>query len=153
MNYRPLMTLMLCFSSIFMAEATAESVYKWIDAQGNIHYGDRPQNDSAQTLRVAPPPPVDTASQQRLDALKKPGKDNQKKKEEAVKEAANPNSNKEVAKRNCAAAKENLVQLETASTFLVEKDTEGNPRIIPPEERTKKAEAMQKEVERWCNWT
>ena len=151
MKYRSLITLIFCFSSIFVAQA--ESVYKWVDAQGNVHYGDRPQNNSAQTLHVPPPPPVDTASQQRLDALKKQGKDNQSKKEAATKEAANPSSNKEVAKRNCSTAKENLAQLETANTFLIEKDAEGNPRIISQEERNKKAEAMQKEVERWCNWT
>jgi len=136
-----------------MAQAIAESVYKWVDAQGNIHHGDRPQNNSAQTLHVAPPPPVDEASQQRLEALKKQDKDSQRKKEAATKETANPNSNKEVAKRNCSAAKENLAQLETANTFLIEKDAEGNPRIIPQEERNKKAEAMHKEIERWCNWT
>ncbi len=135
-----------------MALAYAESVYKWVDTQGNIHYGDRPQNNSAQTLHVAPPPPIDAASQQRLEALKKQGKDNEHKKEAATKEAANPDSNKEVAKRNCSAAKENLAQLETVNTFLIEKDTEGNPRIIPAEERSKKTETMHKEVERWCNW-
>ena len=143
--------LIFCFSSIFAVQA--ESVYKWVDAQGNIHYGDRPQNNSAQTLRVAPPPPVDEASQQRLEALKKQDKDSQSKKEAASKEAANPNSNKEVAKKNCSAAKENLTQLEAINTFLIEKDAEGNPRIIPQEERSKKAEAMHKEIERWCNWT
>lgn len=136
-----------------MAQTQAESVYKWVDAQGNIHYGDRPQSNAAQTLHVAPPPPVDEASQQRLEALKKQGKDNARKKEATAKEAANPDPNQAVAKKNCSMAKESLAQLETANAFLVETDNEGNKRLIPEEERSKKAEAMSKEVARWCNWT
>ncbi len=155
MKYRTLITLIFCSSSIFLAQAQAyaESVYKWVDAQGNIHYGDRPQNNPAQTLYVPPPPPVDAASQQRLEALKKQGKDNERKKEATAKAEAIPDSNKEVAKRNCSTAKENLAQLETAGTFLVETDKDGNQRLISSEERSKKAEAMSKEIERWCNWT
>ncbi len=38
--------------------AQADGVYKWTDAQGRIHYGDRPQSNTAQPLNIKPAPPV-----------------------------------------------------------------------------------------------
>ena len=157
MKYRPLITLLICFLSFFSSTlfppAYAESVYKWVDAQGNIHYGDRPQGNATQTLRVVPAPPVDTASQQRLEALKKQDKNNTSKKEAEAKAERAPESNKEVAKRNCSVAKQNLAQLENSGLFLIEKDKDGTDRLMPPEERSKNTEAARKDIERWCNWT
>jgi len=52
--------------------AQADGVYKWMDAQGHIHYGDRPQSNTAQPLNIPPPPPVDEALRQRREAMGKP---------------------------------------------------------------------------------
>ena len=151
MKYRLLLALIFCYLNLFIAQVSAESVYKWVDAQGNVHYGDHPQG-AAQPLHVTPPPPVDAASQQRLEALKKQGKDNERKKEAAAKTMENPGSNQAVAKRNCAIAKANLTQLEGNTDFLIDKDAEGNNRLMPPEERSKNTETVRRDVEFWCKW-
>ena len=41
--------------SLASAFATAE-VYKWVDAQGNVHYGDRPPAAGVDSRSIAPPP-------------------------------------------------------------------------------------------------
>ncbi len=153
MKYRPLSTLTFFFITFFIAHANAESVYKWVDEQGNIHYGDRPQDAAAQTLHVPLPPPVDEASQQRLNALIKQSKDttNKKEKETATaKSATKSDPSKEEMEKNCSMAKENLAKLEGASALLFEADKDGNRRILPLEERNKTTETMRKETERWC---
>ena len=151
MKYRPLSTLTFCFITFFIAHANAESVYKWVDDQGNIHYGDRPQDAAAQTLHVPSPPPADEASQQRLNALIKQGKDTANKKEkETAKSAAKSGPSKEEMEKNCSIAKENLAKLEGASALLFETDKDGNRRILPLEERNKTTETMRKETEHWC---
>ncbi|MGH8399705.1 MAG: DUF4124 domain-containing protein, partial [Gammaproteobacteria bacterium] len=34
--------------------AQADQVYKWVDAQGNVHYSDKP-HPGAQKVKIAPP--------------------------------------------------------------------------------------------------
>ena len=53
------------------APVQADSVYKWIDAQGRIHYGDRPQSNTAQPLNIRPAPPVDGGTRQQQEAISK----------------------------------------------------------------------------------
>lgn len=39
------------------AAVQADKLYRWVDDQGRVHYGDRPpQNQRAQTLKLRPPP-------------------------------------------------------------------------------------------------
>lgn len=150
MKYYLPATLVFCFIS-FMSHASAENVYKWVDAQGNIHYGDRPQDTAAQTLHVPSPPPVDEASQKRLEALIKQGKGTASSKETATaKSATTSGPSKEEMEKNCSIAQENLAKLEGASALLFEADKDGNRRILPLEERSKTTESMRKETERWC---
>ncbi|MEQ6340267.1 MAG: DUF4124 domain-containing protein [Gammaproteobacteria bacterium] len=49
--------------------AQADGVYKWTDAQGRIHYGDRPQSNTAQPLNIRPAPPVDEGLRQQREAV------------------------------------------------------------------------------------
>lgn len=142
---------MFCLSSIYFAQVHAESVYKWVDTQGNTHYGDRSQGNATQTLRVTPPPPVDEASQQRLQALKKQGSASTLKKDALPTTAAEkPGPSKEEMEKNCSLAKENLAQLEGVGALLFETDKEGNRRLLTLEERSKTTETMHQETERWC---
>ncbi len=142
---------MFCLSIIYFTQVHAESVYKWVDTQGNIHYGDRSQGNAAQTLRVAPPPPVDVASQQRLQALKKQGSTPTLKKDTSpANAAAKPGPSKEEMEKNCSMAKENLAQLEGVGALLFETDKDGNRRLLTLEERSKTTETMHQETERWC---
>ncbi len=151
MKYSPIIAIIICFTGTLITSASAESVYKWVDAEGKVHYGDRPEAPAAQTLRVPPAPPVDTASQQRLEALKRQGKDNEQKKEmAAAAAAANAGPSQEEMEKHCAASKQNLAQLEGAGALLFENDKDGNRRLLPLEERSKTTETMRKEVERWC---
>jgi hypothetical protein len=53
------------------ATVQADGVYKWIDAQGRIHYGDRPQSNTAQPLNIRPAPPVDEGLRQQREAISK----------------------------------------------------------------------------------
>ena len=39
--------------------AVAE-IYKWVDAQGNVHYGDKPPDQPAETMDIRTAPPTST---------------------------------------------------------------------------------------------
>ena len=48
--------LIIC--SLLFAAVAIGAVYKWVDDEGNVHYGDTPPNDHEQkTIEIAPAPP------------------------------------------------------------------------------------------------
>lgn len=52
-----------------MVLATAQAgVYKWVDEDGQIHFGDQPKK-AAERVKVHKPPVIDAATQERIDRL------------------------------------------------------------------------------------
>lgn len=60
---------------LLLASQVSAEIYKWVDAQGNVHYGDEPQGAGAKPMRQLPglstysPPPLPTRKQ--LEEVKK----------------------------------------------------------------------------------
>lgn len=57
---------LLLISIPFAGTAGAADIYRWVDADGNVHFGDTPPDDrSVEQVEVRPPigdsPPVDAA--------------------------------------------------------------------------------------------
>lgn len=51
--------VLLVVVSVLSVAAHAQAVYKWTDARGVVHYGDRPPADAQpQQVDIAPPPPA-----------------------------------------------------------------------------------------------
>lgn len=51
-------------------DAVAQGVYKWTDANGVTHYGDRPPATAdAESVAIDPAPAIDAAAASRIDAL------------------------------------------------------------------------------------
>ena len=46
--------------------ATAE-VYKWVDEDGRVHFGDRPQAEDAEAIELKPAAPATTGARQRYE--------------------------------------------------------------------------------------
>ncbi len=70
-------TLFILLVSCLLSVAGADSIYKWVDAQGNVHYGDEPGQSSAQKMKQLPglstyaPPPIKV---ERSEPVKERGK-------------------------------------------------------------------------------
>ena len=47
-------TLFILLVSCILSIASADSIYKWTDAQGNVHYGDEPGQSSAKKMNQLP---------------------------------------------------------------------------------------------------
>ena len=62
--------LIIC--SLLFAAAAIGTVYKWVDDEGNVHYGDSPPKDQQrETIDIAPAPPPKTIIDE-LDRAKQP---------------------------------------------------------------------------------
>lgn len=131
--------------ALLAAPAGAE-IYKWTDAQGEIHYGDQPpssttpkpfhlQTSEAAEVRAA------EARRQAADQAARKRLEQGKAREAASKQLA---ANEEEARRkaeNCQRARANLEMLQRANLRLTTVDSQGQTRVLD-------AAARQAEMER-----
>ena len=73
---RTFLSIVAALLPILHGNADAQQIYKWTDASGQVHYGEKKPDDAAQvqTLDIAPPPPApssadSTAEIARINAL------------------------------------------------------------------------------------
>lgn len=127
-------------------------VYKWTDADGRVHYGDRPGNSNAVTIKTTHlKPATDTGELQRLqdrqyllDTLDA-NREKQKKRQAEIKAAES------LKQSNCEKARGRLGGMQNSS-FLYEKTADpDNPRILSQEEYDTAVNSARHDVDVWCN--
>ena len=128
-------------------------VYKWVDADGKVHYGDRPNSGSAKEIKVKPAPSPSTGSkhtienQKAIDSWLKARdieRRNNKKREAALK--------KERAKqqRKCAKLKNELSDLERGGVVWYKLDETGKRHYYSEKEIASDIEDLKKIIKRNC---
>ena len=125
---------------LFFSNAVLAEMYKWVDENGNVHYGDRPPSKS-QSEKMKPAPAADEKEAQRLkerttkilqqqnqvDAARRKDKQASKKSE----------SKKVSIEKRCKYAKAELVFYKNRGKHSV-LDQEGNLTKVKPAERKQK---------------
>jgi len=131
----------------------AGGVYKWVDEQGRVHYGERPPASSqSQEMQLKQQPtqglsvdePSREEQQQRLlRAFEE---------ERAQKEEAKQKSKAEAAERerNCGRARDRLTRYQR-SGFIYDIDQQGNRRILNDAEREATMREAEAAVRHWCD--
>ena len=138
-------TLLLLFSTLVSA-----GVFKWVDADGNVHYGDRPTKTSEQvnieTHQSNVPMGDEEAraeKRQRItESLTNDRLDRGKQRKEAK-------DKKDKLNRRCAAAKDRLKNYQRASR-LYNLDGEGNRNTLSDKSRDKAIANLQKDIRKNC---
>ncbi len=134
------------------APAAGAGVYRWVDDQGRVHFGDRPQSDAASEvkIRVEPqssPPAASEAerARHRRRLLEMYQEDRDAKKEAARKQK------EERAKRvaECSEARVKLAQFSSAGS-LYNRGPDGERRYLSFEERDRYIAGLREEVSRLC---
>lgn len=131
-------------------QAAARDVYKWIDANGKVHYGDRPDAAVAEKIevRVAEPRPDESAAA-RDEKTRRLLKQLEQERAEDAEAQARIAEEKAMRRDNCLKARDQLEKYRTAS-YLYE-DAEGKDhRVLTKEERAEAEAAAQTEVDKWC---
>ena len=134
--------------------ALAGKVYKWVDKDGNVHYGQQPEGaGAAQEMRIKTqrssvnedPPAEETEA-------KKDGSDN---KEESVKVSSQKEKeeiekkNAAIRKKNCSIAKKRLASI-NAGGRLYEGDEKGERKFWDDSTTNAKRAEAQAMVDEWC---
>ena len=130
--------LITIFSLLCLSNANAE-VYKWIDENGKVVYGDKPISSDADEIKIKRSPVRDPVVQERdekqnklLDVIQQERDEkNALKKEEKEK--------KDEQKKMCADARKELIEIKEAD-FLYEKTDDPNNLIIMTDKERKAEE-------------
>ena len=128
----------------------AAGVYKWVDEQGKVHYGDRPGGKNASKVAVPSSPPTSDKSfserNAKRDKLLQTMQEERKSNEE---EALKAKQKETERAQRCIEAQDQVKRYERAR--YIYKPTEGGQEIIFSEEEREKATVeAKKAVEEWC---
>lgn len=103
---------------VLCAGAGAQT-YRWVDAQGVTHFGDRPPvGGGADTVQTAPPAPADPAAAARTEALRADIEKRAAERAKAREEAAAQQAASAAKTRECAQARANLKAMESARRLV-----------------------------------
>jgi len=131
----------------------AGKIYKWTDAEGNIHYGsEKPADAEAEKMKVdTSTTGVDTGAEA-LDDLKQQVDDEAEKiKEEGIPEQPPvPSLPMKEVKKRCQAAKQDLATIQSRGQ-LRERDASGEVRYVSDEEKQRRIKAAKQQVREYCN--
>lgn len=117
--------------------ASAGQVYKWIDAEGRVHYADTPKPGWQRVdLKVAPGFAPVTADADAGSAA-------------PAGAAADSPERAQLRTEECAKRREQLETYRKAST-ITERDTLGNERVFSEEQRLQLIEQTQSQVRELC---
>jgi hypothetical protein len=132
------------------SQADARDVYKWIDANGKVHYGDRPAAAAAEKIDVRveePTPDAETAA--RDEKTRRLLKQLEQERVEDAEAKARVAAEKATRRDNCLKARDLLEKYRTA-TYLYDDNDGADHHILSKEERAEAEAAAQKDVDKWC---
>jgi len=138
---------LLCLSPL----SFASKIYKWVDSEGNTHYGERPSGQQATQIKVpkspartSAPRPVNQqdATNKLLDAFAKERKDKKEAESKATEE-------KESRDKNCSKAKRRVTSLKIGGRQYEITD-QGERRFLSDADIQTRLTEAQKIADQWC---
>ena len=143
-------SMVILFSS---ATVIAEKIYKWTDAEGNVHYGsEKPADAAAEKMKVDTSKTGVDRGAAALDDLKQQVDDDAEKiKEEGIPaQPPVPSLPMKEVKKRCQDAKQDLATIQ-ARGQLRERDANGEISYVSEEEKQRRTKAAKQQVKEYCN--
>jgi len=133
---------------------SAGPIYKWVDENGQIHYGEKPGNASARPVRVKPSPPSQT-SQTESQQAGPPDRDrllHSMEQDRLARQEKRNKDKKDLAdrKRQCVKARDTLQQY-TAAAVLYDLDEQGNRVPLSEAQRRRVIAQLEARIKTHCD--
>lgn len=160
MKHAGLISLTCLGMLVLTGHTQAGNIYKWTDAEGNVHYGERPPASGATQVRIRERGGVENANApsnsstpttqidqkaQRDKMIKAMQGDRLARQEKKQKKAEEQKKHK----MQCAQAKDTLRQYKSAGS-LYKLDADGKRHILPQSVKQKETQRLQAEIKKWC---
>ena len=131
---------------IMVSFAANAEVYKWVDEEGNVQYGDKPTSDKSEPVKMRNDMPKGVDPKEELDKKREimQYSPEERQKREQEKAAQQKNLDKE-----CADAKERLVKYKAAPVLM---ETDDQKRSVPlsAEQRLAAIAELEKKIQELC---
>ena len=155
-----------CFALSLMANsALAGSIYKWVDKDGVVHYGQLPEGENATELSRQNRPEAeqdsDSASDEQTaqpgDEVKNPNaqydalrKENEMARAEIERQNAEiAKRNEEITKTNCTTAQKRLTSIQNGGRMYSVND-KGEREYWDDSRRNSEVQTAQDAIDKWC---
>ena len=151
MNMKTLCVMLISMAALSLMTAYADQVYRWVDAQGNVHYSQTPPASSAvkpQVVDMEPPPPDPTSLQQQQNLVKSMNAAATAQ-QQAAAEAQQEAQQKAQQQQACAAARKQLQAY--METHRVITNTKNGPTYYTGDDLVKFRQQAQAQVNKVCN--
>jgi len=150
MKYRTsILAPLLCLLILLPILAQAQTLYRWVDDRGEVHYGQvPPAGAQAEQIRRASPP-SDRAAQERLERAMGDSQERQDAQRNAAAEQGRQAESERIRRENCTQARSNLETL-TARGGRVTIREDGAYRVLEEEERQRMLEETQAQIREYC---
>ncbi len=151
--YRPHVLKLIPLLLVLLATSASAGIYRWVDENGQVHFGTRPPADASNSSEVkirkqqqstTEEAPVNRA-EQRSRYLEQRQREKAERKEKKAKEL----KRKKQRDQACAYSKDKLKEY-LRSRRLYEPKSDGKRRWLSDEEKEKAIAEMRQEVKRWC---
>lgn len=141
--------LLIIFFLFCVSNANAE-VYKWVDENGKIVYGDKPTSSDADEIKIKKSPVQDPVVQQRNEKQNKLLDVIQDEREQRDVSRKEEKQKKDKQKKMCADARKELIKTKEASYLYEDTDDPNNPRIWTDKERKAEEMRIEKYIKKNC---
>ncbi len=143
--------IILFFSTqLFFVNTVFSEVYKWVDDDGKVVYGDKPTTSNAEKIKIKDAPEKDQLYQERFKKQQKLLNVIQEERDEKISLKKEEKEKKVQQKLKCAEIIKALQKTKDAS-FLYEKtDNPDNPKFLSDEERKIEEEKYEKYIQKNC---
>lgn len=138
---------LLATALLAAASAQAAEVYRWVDAEGRVHFGDRPPQEAEASAERAELKPINSADaiQPRDTSVRRPARVEQQ--YESRKQQQQQRQQQQMAAA-CREARNQLRILQGPVYFV---DADGREVQISERERRERAQQLEHEVARACS--
>lgn len=146
----PSLILLIC--STLLTVSAGAGVYKWTDAQGQVHYGDSPTHTAAEKLQVTPsalPTPPQPSEDARRKTQRRLLEIYQEERQQKQASADKLRQDKATRKENCRKARLRHEHYNSASG-IYQKNAQGERHYLDRAARDQYMRDLQTDMERWC---
>ena len=150
------MNKVLLMLLVLSSANTLAAVSKWVDAQGQVHYSDRPPPPEVKAEKLHSAPDADSAAGATAPATPKTFaerevelKKAQKAKQEAADKTVLKQTDAEAKKASCTTAQQNLKALQDG-VRIIELDAHGERSYIDDQQRQQRIAKTQQDVSTYC---
>ena len=145
--------MMLVGAGLLLAVSTAAwgGIYKWVDADGQVHYGERaPQTGGSEQVQVEQGPAPDAAAAARRAKQQKFMRALEE--DRQVRESAQQKAEQKAEQREhrCALARDRLRTYQR-SNRVYRLDSQGKRVYLPDSSRDQAISRARQEIQRWCD--